>query len=46
MRTRFIPREILDRFEAVHWSPPQHGAAVRPLPAPIDVAARMRALWE
>ena len=45
MRTRFIPREILDRFEAVHWSPAGQGGEVRPAPAPIDVAAQMRAMW-
>ncbi|OWY04686.1 ATP-dependent DNA helicase [Thioclava sp. F1Mire-8] len=46
MRTRFIPREILHHFESVHWSPVQHGgAAQRPTPAPIDVAASMRQMW-
>ncbi|WGT49804.1 ATP-dependent helicase [Thioclava nitratireducens] len=46
MRTRFIPREILHHFESVHWSPVQHGgAAQRPAPAPIDVAASMRQMW-
>ncbi|AQS48585.1 ATP-dependent DNA helicase [Thioclava nitratireducens] len=46
MRTRFIPREILHHFESVHWSPVQHGgAAQRPSPAPIDVAASMRQMW-
>ncbi len=45
MRTRFIPKEILDRFEAFHWSPVGQGAEVRPAPAPIDVAARMREMW-
>ena len=45
MRTRFIPREILDRFEAVHWSPAGQGAEARPAPAPIDVAAQMREMW-
>ena len=45
MRTRFIPREILDRFEAVHWTPAGQGAELRPAPAPIDVSAQMRAMW-
>ncbi|OWY18767.1 ATP-dependent DNA helicase [Thioclava sp. JM3] len=46
MRTRFIPREILHHFDSVHWSPLQHGgAAQRPAPAPIDVAASMRQMW-
>ena len=45
-RTRFIPKEILDNFEPVYWSPePQVGATVAPAPAPIDVAARMRGMW-
>ncbi|MCB1331186.1 MAG: ATP-dependent helicase, partial [Maritimibacter sp.] len=45
MRTRFIPREILDRFEQVHWSPATQAGTVRPAPAPIDVAAQMREMW-
>ena len=45
MRTRFIPRRILDRFEQVHWSPAAQGAEIRPVPAPIDVAQQMREMW-
>jgi DNA helicase-2/ATP-dependent DNA helicase PcrA len=45
MRTRFIPKDILEHFEAVHWSPAQHGGAPRPAPSPIDVAASMRQMW-
>lgn len=45
MRTRFIPKEILDNFEACHWSPVQHGSGPRPAPAPINVAASMRKMW-
>lgn len=45
MRTRFIPKEILEHFEALHWSPLQKGSAPRPAPAPINVAARMREMW-
>ena len=45
MRTRFIPNDILDRFEALHWSPALCGGELRPAPAPIDVAAKMRAMW-
>ncbi|MEH6775860.1 MAG: ATP-dependent helicase [Cereibacter changlensis] len=45
MRTRFIPGSILDRFEALSWSPAVQADAVRPAPAPIDVAARMRSMW-
>ena len=45
-RTRFIPRDILDRFEVVNWAPPMAaGSTARPAPAPIDVAARMREMW-
>lgn len=45
IRTRFIPGGILDRFEAVSWSPPVIAGETRPTPAPIDVAASMRAMW-
>ncbi|KMK68206.1 ATP-dependent helicase [Puniceibacterium sp. IMCC21224] len=45
MRTRFIPKEILEHFEAVHWSPTQQGSALRPAPGSIDVAASMRDMW-
>ena len=34
MRTRFIPKEILDRFEAFHWSPAQQGGAGPPRTGP------------
>ncbi|RJL06015.1 ATP-dependent helicase [Paracoccus aestuarii] len=45
MRTRFIPSAILDRFEAVNWSPAPVASEARPAPAPIDIAANMRAMW-
>ena len=45
MRSRFIPREMLDRFEVIHWSPPIAGSTVRPAPPQIDIAARMRGMW-
>lgn len=45
-RTRFIPKEILDQFEPVYWSPKANStAAVSPSPAPIDVSAKMRGMW-
>ena len=47
MRSRFVPRELLDRFEVIHWSPPILGDN-RPRPAApqsIDVSARMRGMW-
>lgn len=46
MRTRFIPSAILDRFEAVNWSPAPVAGEARPSPAPINVAARMSAMWD
>ncbi|SLN34297.1 DNA helicase II [Roseivivax jejudonensis] len=45
LRSRFIPKTILDRFEVTHWSPLQSGRATRSAPAPIDVAAQMRNMW-
>ncbi|MGB8622108.1 MAG: ATP-dependent helicase [Paracoccaceae bacterium] len=45
MRTRFIPTEILGHFETLHWSPAEQGSALRPAPAPINVAASMRQMW-
>jgi len=50
-RTRFIPDNIADRFERAAWPPvsaggaPAPGAMMEPAP-PVDLAARMRALWE
>ena len=45
-RTRFIPKEILDRFEPVYWSPAKDGrVGIAPSPASIDVAAQMRGMW-
>jgi DNA helicase-2/ATP-dependent DNA helicase PcrA len=45
MWSRFIPKDILEHFKAVHWSPAKHGGAPRPAPASIDVAASMRQMW-
>jgi DNA helicase-2/ATP-dependent DNA helicase PcrA len=44
-RTRFIPEEILDRFEARLWPPAVPGQPARPSVAPVDLAARMRKRW-
>ena len=47
-RTRFIPPTILGRFATASWPPPQAEAAgMRAAPqAPIDIGARMRAMWK
>ena len=45
MRSRFIGRDMLDRYEVIHWSPPIQGQPPRPAPQAIDVAAKMRSLW-
>jgi DNA helicase-2/ATP-dependent DNA helicase PcrA len=47
-RTRFVPDAILHRFEQSAWPRPAfvaHETAVVPAPA-IDIAARMRAMWQ
>ncbi|MCR8724103.1 ATP-dependent helicase [Frigidibacter sp. ROC022] len=47
LRSRFIPKEALDRFEQEHWSSvPMAPGTARAAPAPIDVAARMREMWD
>ena len=50
-RTRFIPDDLLDRFESVVWplAMRDDGAGERrdlPAPPPIDVAARIRQSWD
>jgi DNA helicase-2/ATP-dependent DNA helicase PcrA len=45
-RSRFIPDSILDRFERRAHSRARHDSAFRPeLQTPINVAARMREMW-
>ncbi|WP_138471033.1 ATP-dependent helicase [Poseidonocella sp. HB161398] len=47
MRSRFLPREILVHFRAETWAPPAgQGSAPRPAPAPIDIAAQLRDMWD
>ena len=45
-RSRFLPAHLLDRFEAVAWSPPGAAdrAGARPT-APRDLKLRMRGMW-
>ncbi|EKX55956.1 ATP-dependent helicase [Cereibacter sphaeroides] len=46
MRSRFLPRDLLDAFEVTHWCPPlAEGARGVPAPPPINVAARLRGMW-
>jgi DNA helicase-2/ATP-dependent DNA helicase PcrA len=47
-RTRFIPNRLLPLFEGTSWPPaPAPDARAGPAPAPpIDLAARLRAMWK
>ncbi|MEJ0011966.1 MAG: ATP-dependent helicase [Bauldia sp.] len=44
-RTRFIPEQILDRFEPRLWPPAVPGEAARRTLPPVDLGARMRKRW-
>lgn len=45
-RTRFIPPQLLNRFEPITWPrPAQGGEGARPLREPVDVRAKMRRMW-
>jgi DNA helicase-2/ATP-dependent DNA helicase PcrA len=46
-RSRFLPDRILDRFERRTWPAPaeQPASASAPTAPPIDLGARMRAMW-
>ena len=47
MRSRFISRDMLERYDVIYWQPPiLADSRIRP-PAPqaIDVSARMRGMW-
>jgi DNA helicase-2/ATP-dependent DNA helicase PcrA len=47
-RTRFIPDAIVRHFDRRIWPPPRAASASprTPQAAPIDVGARMRAMWK
>jgi DNA helicase-2/ATP-dependent DNA helicase PcrA len=47
-RSRFLPDHILDRFERIVWPPPAPEQRSEPIPrtAPLDLGARMRAMWD
>lgn len=45
-RTRFIPKDMLDLFEVVHWAPPMlAGAGARPTLPMIDVRQQLKGMW-
>lgn len=44
-RSRFIREEMLDRFDCIHWVEAPEGFA-RPAPPKIDVADRLRGMWQ
>ncbi|MFJ1292645.1 ATP-dependent helicase [Paracoccus yeei] len=45
-RTRFISRAMLEQFDVSHWVPPVAGQVAAPAPGKVDVAARLRGMWE
>jgi DNA helicase II / ATP-dependent DNA helicase PcrA len=45
-RTRFIPSELLGKFERCAWpSPAAAPAHAKPAPAPVNIGARVRRSW-
>jgi DNA helicase-2/ATP-dependent DNA helicase PcrA len=46
MRTRFIPKSMLEHFDCCTWSPSRENAVPPPAPGRIDVARGLQALWE
>jgi DNA helicase-2/ATP-dependent DNA helicase PcrA len=45
-RTRFIPSELLKKFERCAWpGAAATPAAARPIPAPVNIGARVRRSW-
>ncbi|WP_404983242.1 MULTISPECIES: ATP-dependent helicase [unclassified Caballeronia] len=51
-RTRFIPAQLMDRFEAAAWppvpvaAPPTAAGLAAAAKAKIDIAARLKGMWE
>ncbi|QFT59393.1 DNA helicase II [Sulfitobacter sp. THAF37] len=46
MRTRFIPKTMLDKFECFSWAPAPVAGASATAPGRINVAAQMTAMWD
>jgi DNA helicase-2/ATP-dependent DNA helicase PcrA len=46
MRTRFIPRHMLEHFETECWSPPVASGAEASPPRKIDVSAQLLSMWD
>jgi DNA helicase-2/ATP-dependent DNA helicase PcrA len=44
-RTRFIPEQMLDRFEVKLWAPFGSERGARPQAKPVDLRAKMRSRW-
>jgi DNA helicase-2/ATP-dependent DNA helicase PcrA len=46
-RTRFLPAVLLGNFEQISWPAPDvpRPGEARPMPAAIDLAAQLRAMW-
>ncbi|MDT1064316.1 ATP-dependent helicase [Paracoccus sp. CPCC 101403] len=44
-RSRFIPRDLLERFEVMHWSAAPVTGGPSPTMPVIDIGQRMRGMW-
>jgi DNA helicase II / ATP-dependent DNA helicase PcrA len=45
-RSRFITLEMLDRFDCTHWAEAVAGESARPTPPKINVAHKLRGMWQ
>ena len=47
VRSRSISRDMLERFDVIHWQPPilADGRPRPPAPLAIDVSSKMRGMW-